>query len=145
MNKTFVAVLFEKHYINDRICSFVPYDVMEGQIDENNIFKDSTGYEHPSIKTNKRGLSEAYYAFPMPLEELQKRYQGRSDSKELYLRKYKGNIYFGLNIGNIELEIVSFSLEPLNQMLEEGPKNESGKQFVITPIKNIEENKGGNL
>ena len=98
-----------------------------------------------AIKINKRGLSEAYYGFPMPLEELQKRYQGRSDSKELYLRKYKGNIYFGLNIGNIELEIVSFSLEPLNEILEEGPKNESGKQFVITLIKNIEENKGGNL
>lgn len=136
MNETYVAVLFEKHYISDRICSFVPYDVMEGQIYENNIFKDSSGYEHPSMKTNKRGLSEAYYGFPMPLEELQKRYDGRSDSKELYLRKFKGNIYFGLNIGNIELEIEEFSLEPLNEILEE-PQIQGGKRLELRLIPNL--------
>ena len=138
MNQTFVAILFNKEYVNGKIYSFVPYCCVEGNMLENGEFIDSQGFEHHSIKTNGRGCLGPYYGFPISLEKLKGRYAGRSKNAtlSLYLEEFKGNMYFGLNKGDTELEIVSLSLETLDGILEEGPKNESGRQFVMTPIKN---------
>ena len=150
MEETYVAILFVKIFSIRNAYAFMPYSCAEVSKSESSLYVNYEGEKCYSIEKSHIMIDESlglYYGFLVSLKELQEKYGEKSEKEllELYMKDFNGNMYFGLDRETGKLEIVSLSLEPIINVSDNPNELEEIRQFVITPIKNIEENKGGNL
>lgn len=109
MNETYVAVLFRKTVINERVYGFTPITVTEGHYEEvENQFIDRMGIVHSSIKEADLVDKQEFFGFPVSLETLKEKYD-TEDEKEA-IEKFSADVYAVIFLGIIDTETNEMSI-----------------------------------
>ena len=117
MEKTHIAVLFERMIVNDNVYFFKPINLLEGEYLQEGIFIDQYGNSYYDLLESHVGMCESdeYFGFPTPMKKY-KEEKNKFEYTRLFLDEINNYVYFGiLNDNTGELELIRIPISSIKK------------------------------